>query len=209
MSWEDREMEWPQYVLDRSLELAHRLAEDPHIGFGTGLIAQPEGDHLVLVGQGGQWLLSQDDLRPPFVSKGSLEVYSRDLLSAPLRTLEDVLRQCYDRFVWDPCGQTSPDPDCKEAPLKADQQKEADKYPDKHAKTSSYISFYPVYPHLYIYIDTYIYIHLLALWPIYFRECSTLEAPEDVGATLWALQRWRETGAIFLSWLHVYITYSP
>ena len=151
MSWEDREMEWPQYVLDRSLELAHRLAEDPHIGFGTGLIAQPEGDHLVLVGQGGQWLLSQDDLRPPFVSKGSLEVYSRDLLSAPLRTLEDVLRQCYDRFVWDPCGQTSPDPDCKEAPLKADQQKEADKYPDKHAKTSSYISFYPVYPHLYIY----------------------------------------------------------
>ena len=159
MSWEDREMEWPQYVLDRSLELAHRLAEDPHIGFGTGLIAQPEGDHLVLVGQGGQWLLSQDDLRPPFVSKGSLEVYSRDLLSAPLRTLEDVLRQCYDRFVWDPCGQTSPDPDCKEAPLKADQQKEADKYPDKHAKTSSYISFYPVYPHLYIYIDTFIYIY--------------------------------------------------
>ena len=200
MAWEDREMEWPQCVLDRSLELAHRIAEDPHIGFGTGLIAQPEGDHLILVGQGGQWLLSQDDLRPPLVSKGSLEVYSRDLLSAPLRTLEDVLRQCYDRFVWDPCRQTSPDPDCEEAPLKADQQKEADKYPDKHA----YIILHLILSC----ISTYIYIDIWP-WPIYFRECSTLEAPEDVGTTLRALQRWRETGAIFLSWLHVYITYSP
>ena len=152
MAWEDREMEWPQCVLDRSLELAHRIAEDPHIGFGTGLIAQPEGDHLILVGQGGQWLLSQDDLRPPFVSKGSLEVYSRDLLSAPLRTLEDVLRQCYNRFMWDPCRQTSPDPDCEEAPLKADQQKEADKYPDKHA----YIILHLILSC----ISTYIYRHM-------------------------------------------------
>ena len=73
--------------------------------------------------------------------KGSLEVYSRDMLSAPLRTLEDMLRQIR-------IGALHPDltrsghiqqpskPDCKDAPVEAEVE-QPEKGPESSSSSSS------------------------------------------------------------------------
>ena len=69
--------------------------------------------------------------------KGSLEVYSRDLLSAPLRTLEDILRQIRIRSLHPDLTrsghiQRPSKPDCRD-----EQTQQASKQDDKSSSSSS------------------------------------------------------------------------